>query len=107
MSKLLTKIIDAHGGLDRWDGFTTVDATIVTDGALWGMKGLVQDQDPRRITVWLHDERSSLKPFGDPNWHSDFVPNHVAIEHADGTLGFAKDRRDCGCGGHGFLRRSL
>ncbi len=34
----------------------------------------------------------------------------AAADYDDGLpkeLGFAKGRRDCGCGGHGFLRRSL
>ena len=51
MTELLAEIIEAHGGLDRWNGFSKVEATIVTDGALWGMKNLTQDQEPRRMTV--------------------------------------------------------
>jgi hypothetical protein len=64
MTELLATIIEAHGGLDRWAGFSKVEATIVTDGALWGMKNLWQDQDPRRMTAWLHEQHSSVAPFG-------------------------------------------
>jgi hypothetical protein len=64
MTELLATIIEAHGGLDRWTGFSKVEATIVTDGALWGMKNLWQDQDPRRMTAWLHEQHSSVAPFG-------------------------------------------
>jgi hypothetical protein len=67
MSDLLDDVIAAHGGLTRWKAFATVRATIVTDGTLWGMKGLVQDPDPREMTVWLHEERALLMPFGAPN----------------------------------------
>ena len=74
MNKLLAKIVEAHGGLDRWRRFNRVEATIVTGGAFWGMKNLTQDQDPRRMTVWLHEERSSVAPFGDPDWHTEFTP---------------------------------
>ena len=48
VTELLAKIIEAHGGLERWNGFSKVEATIVTNGALWGMKNLTQDQDPRQ-----------------------------------------------------------
>ena len=64
MSELLARIVEAHGGLDRWRSFNRVEATIVTGGGFWGMKNLTQDQDPRRMTVSLHEERSSVAPFG-------------------------------------------
>ncbi len=40
MTELLANIIVAHGGLERWKNFSRVEATIVTNGALWGMKNL-------------------------------------------------------------------
>jgi hypothetical protein len=85
MNDLLANIVEAHGGLDRWRGFNRIEATIVTGGldrwrgfnrieativtggAFWGIKSLTQDQDPRRMTVWLREERASVAPFGDPD----------------------------------------
>jgi hypothetical protein len=32
MSELLAKVIDAHGGMDRWKSYQQVDATIVSGG---------------------------------------------------------------------------
>ena len=66
MKDLLTNIIDAHGGIDRWNSFQKVEATIVSGGELWGMKGLVQDANPRRMTVSLHEEFASVTPFEPP-----------------------------------------
>jgi hypothetical protein len=86
VNELLASIVEAHGGLDHWRGLDRVEATIVTDGALWGMKNLTQDQDPRRMTVSLHDERSSVEPFGDPDWHTEFTPARIAILRSDGTV---------------------
>jgi hypothetical protein len=86
MTELLATIIEAHGGLDRWTGFSKVEATIVTDGALWGMKNLWQDQDPRRMTAWLHEQHSSVAPFGDPDWHTDFTPGRIAILQRNNTV---------------------
>jgi hypothetical protein len=28
MNELLGRILDAHGGMDRWNGYTKVDATM-------------------------------------------------------------------------------
>lgn len=38
-SELLQMALEAHGGLSRWGCFATVQATIVTGGQLFGMKG--------------------------------------------------------------------
>jgi hypothetical protein len=86
MSKLLEDVIIAHGGLARWKALTTVQATIVTGGAFWGMKSLVQDPMPRTMKVWLHDERSSVQPFGAPDQRTAFTPERIAIEKTDGTI---------------------
>ena len=92
MNKLLASIVEAHGGFDRWRRFNRVEATIVTGGTLWGMKNLTQDQDPRRMSVSLHEEVSSVAPFGDPDWHTEFTPERVAILRGDGTV--VAERRD-------------
>jgi hypothetical protein len=46
----LDAVLDAHGGLDRWQRFSTIEATIVSGGKLWEIKGQPQDpsQDARR-----------------------------------------------------------
>lgn len=38
MNELLAKIIDAHGGLDRWRQYKKVEATIVSGGGLFPLK---------------------------------------------------------------------
>jgi hypothetical protein len=65
-SRLLAEVIDAHGGLERWNAHKRVEATIVSGGGFFALKGLIQDPDPRRITVWLHEQRASLLPYGAP-----------------------------------------
>ena len=35
MNKLLARIVEAHGGLDRWRRFNRIEAAIVTAGAFW------------------------------------------------------------------------
>ena len=86
MNELLARILDAHGGTDRWNGYAKVEATIVSGGGLFPLKGVPQDPNPRRMTVWLHEERSSVFPFGAPDQRTMFTPERIAIEKVDGTL---------------------
>jgi hypothetical protein len=86
MSELLAEILEAHGGLERWNELERVDATIVSGGGLFPLKGVPQDSSPRRMTVWLHEERSSVFPYGAPDQRTMFTPGRVAVERLDGTL---------------------
>jgi hypothetical protein len=86
VSDLLDLAVAAHGGIERWNAYTTASATIVSGGQLWAIKGVVQDDAPRRLTVALHQEWSSLTPFGQPDWRTDFTPDRIAIKASDGTI---------------------
>ena len=86
MNELLTKVLDAHGGLERWRSYNKVEATIVSGGGFFPLKGALQDANPRRMTVWLHEERSSVAPYGAPDQRTMFTPERIAIEKLDGTM---------------------
>src|SRR5260370_9484888 len=86
MNDLLTQVIAAHGGLNRWNAYERVDATIVSGGGLFPLKGVLQDRNPRRMTVWLHEERASVTPYGAPDQRTMFTPDRVAIEKPDGAV---------------------
>jgi hypothetical protein len=51
MNELIGRILDAHGGMDRWNGYEKVDAKIVSGGGLFALKGMLQDSNPRRMNV--------------------------------------------------------
>jgi len=51
--------------MDRWRDYEKVEATIVAGGGFFPLKGMIQDATPRRLTAWLHQERSSVLPFGE------------------------------------------
>ena len=74
MNELLAGILDAHGGMDRWRAYQKVEATIVTGGGFFALKGVLQDPNPRRMTAWLHEERSSVTPYGAPDQRTMFTP---------------------------------
>ena len=86
MNELLARILDAHGGMHLWNGYERVEATIVTGGGFFPFKGVIQDSSPRRMTVWLHEERSSVFPYGAPDQRTMFTPERIAIEKLDGRV---------------------
>ena len=86
MTGLLDAVLDAHGGLDKWRQFSEVQATIVTGGQLWAIKGQPQDPMPRRMTVASDREWASLRPFGADDQKTAFSPERVAIEKLDGRV---------------------
>lgn len=86
MNQLLAEIVDAHGGMNRWNEYQKVQATIVSGGGLFQLKGIPQDSAPRRMSVWLHEERSSVMPYGAPDQRTMYTPERIAIEKLDGTL---------------------
>ena len=86
MSDTLDSALEAHGGLDRWRRFSRVRAFIVSGGELWGIKGLVQDQSPRQMTVALKRQWASVAPYGAPDQRTDFTPGRIAIEKVDGPI---------------------
>src|SRR5215813_3439099 len=86
MNQLLSRILDAHGGIDRWRDYEKVEATIVAGGGFFPLKGMIQDATPRRLTAWLHQERSSVLPFGAPDQRAMSTLGRIAIEKLDGTV---------------------
>ena len=85
MNQLLSRILDAHGGMDRWRDLEKVEATIVAGGGFYPLKGMINDTTPRRLTAWLHQERASVLPFGAADQRTMFTPERIAIEKLDGT----------------------
>jgi hypothetical protein len=100
MNELLARIIDAHGGMDSWNRYERVEATIVSGGGLFPLKGVAQDPSPRRMAVWLQEERSSVSPYGAPDQRTMFTPDRIAIEKLDGTLVAERDAPTDSFAGH-------
>jgi hypothetical protein len=102
MGDLLETAIDAHGGLERWNQLEGVSARLIQGGALWGLKGHAGVLDDVVVTMRLHDERVSHRPFGAADLHSVFTPERVAIENGDGTVVEALDQPRASFAGHAF-----
>jgi hypothetical protein len=86
MNELLTRVLDAHGRLERWRGYNKVAATIVSGGGFFALKGVMADANPRRLAVWLREERLSVAPYGAADQRTMFAPDRITIEKLDGTI---------------------
>ncbi|MQW36728.1 hypothetical protein [Sinorhizobium meliloti] len=86
MNELLAGILEAHGRMENWRRYDRIEATIVSGGGLFALKGVPQDSTPRRMTVWLNEQRSSVFPFGASDQRTMFTSDRIAIERLDGTL---------------------
>jgi len=100
MSNLLETVIEAHGGLERWNQLDAVSARLVQGGALWAIKGQQGVLDDVFIRASLHQERVSHHPFGAPDRRSAFTPERVAIETTSGDIVEALEQPRASFAGH-------
>ncbi|MFJ9917418.1 hypothetical protein [Actinacidiphila glaucinigra] len=100
MNELLTAAIEAHGGSARWRALTRARATLVSGGLLFALKGLPQDPEPREMTVLLHEQHASVRPFGAPDQKTDFTPGRVSIDKVDGRVVAARENPRSSFSGH-------
>lgn len=84
MSNLVDEVLDVYGGAARWKQIQTITAHKKFGGAIWDIKGVPGIVDDGEITVWVQQQRTSLRPFTAPNLKSDYTPGRVAIETLDG-----------------------
>ncbi len=99
---LLSDALDAHGGLARWRKLKGLSSTIVTGGRLWAIKGIELTPEPRTATTDFHRQRTTIAPFGGPEWTMTWVPDRVAIEDGDGRLIAGRDQPREAFAGHGY-----
>jgi hypothetical protein len=100
MADLLETVIEAHGGLERWNQLDNVSARLIQNGVLWPLKGQAGVLDDVVVTASLHEERVAHRPFGAADRHSAFTPERVAIETGDETVLEALDQPRASFAGH-------
>jgi hypothetical protein len=86
MNDLLAFVLDAHGGLKRWNEFEALKAEVSIDGAIWHLKqqaGLLAD---KVFEINTHTERVTITPFTTADRRSVFVPDRLTLETLDGTI---------------------
>src|SRR6202022_3358191 len=86
MADLLSSVIAAHGGLDRWRAVRAIDVTFNFSGGLLDLKGYPGHRRPS-VSVDAATPRTVFQRLGDESddrWI--FTPNRVWIERRDGTI---------------------
>lgn len=86
MTDLLTSVLNAYGGVDRWRELTSVTARKRFGGAIWDIKAVPGIVDDGEITVWIKDQRTSLSPFTAPDLKTAYTPQRVGIETTAGDI---------------------
>jgi hypothetical protein len=86
MSDLLNIAIAAHGGLERWSQFRTLQAEMAIRGAIFEAKRIAGLQDDVTSEVQLHEERVTVDQFGGPNRRLRFLPNRLTLESFEGDI---------------------
>jgi hypothetical protein len=92
MTDLIDFAVNAAGGLHRFNSFGSVSAQLHHSGGLWQLKqreGVLTDS---RVTVQLHEQRVSHRPFAPSTDHSVYTPSRVEIHRQDHTLVEALDQ---------------
>ncbi len=85
MNDLLALAIEAHGGLDRWNSFTKLQADVSFGGAIWQVKQQPDLLQNNRIEIGTHAQRLAIVPLVRSDLRSTFVPERLALEDADGN----------------------
>jgi hypothetical protein len=80
MTEILDLAITAHGGLDRFNRFSSVTAKLHQGGVLWTLKGKPTVLEDCSVKVDLNRERVSHWPFAPTQNRSVFTPDRVIIE---------------------------
>jgi hypothetical protein len=86
MNDLFKLVIEAHGGLDRFNQFRSVSFYQRLRGAIWELKGQDKVLDEVRVTVDLHQQHTTFAPFKLPNQHAVFTAGRVTVETSEGEV---------------------
>ena len=84
MASLLDEVLDAHGGLDRWNQLEQVHAHLIQGGVVWALKGHPGQLSDVSVTANLHKQWVTHEPFLSPVLPSIYTLDQVIIEKTDG-----------------------
>src|ERR1700691_3426094 len=86
MIDLLKMAVEAHGGIERWNKFSTLRTELSIGGAIWELKrqpGLLSD---KTFEIQTKEEQLSITPFSSPGLRAVFSPSRQTLETSDGTV---------------------
>ncbi len=88
MDKLLSQVIEAHGGLARWSAVTGLTAHMTIGGPFWASKGQPAILGEQTVDLDARHEHIGLTPFGGADWTLEFGtgPDHVVVRDVEGDV---------------------
>jgi hypothetical protein len=92
MSELRDLVIDAHGGIARWNKVKTIEGDMSITGGLWARKGWPDVLKNVHVTAAAGNQWISYQPFIREGMRSSCTPDHTVIETLDGKP--VKDRKN-------------
>ena len=84
MNTLIEQILEAHGGLARWQSHDRLSAHLSQGGILWPLKGHGGKLDEVDVQIELKQQWTSHAPFGAADRRTAVTPQRAVIETADG-----------------------
>jgi len=84
--ELLALAISAHGGMEKWKAYNSLNAELAFGGATWALKGQEGILSDVTFQATLHEQTASFGEFITPDYKTSFRPGRVAIERKGGEL---------------------
>ncbi|MET7433640.1 hypothetical protein ABZT16_32480 [Streptomyces flaveolus] len=86
MRDLVGTVIEAHGGLDRYDRYGSATVHFRLGGSLWRLKGREGILRHAAVRLDLHRQHASHYPFTAPRLRTFFTADRVAVETVGGEV---------------------
>ncbi|WP_028800062.1 hypothetical protein [Streptomyces sp. 142MFCol3.1] len=80
MDDLVTTVIEAHGGLDRYNRFSSATVHFRLGGSLWRLKGQEGTLSQGAVRLSLHRQYASHHPFTAAGLWTSVTARRVAVE---------------------------
>jgi len=86
MNDLLDFVLDAHGGLNRWSGVSTLTANLAAGGPFFGQQGFPDAFGDETLTIDTRRQHAVFTPWTAPGQSLTFDtdPERVVLQTADG-----------------------
>ncbi|WP_233838537.1 hypothetical protein [Paraburkholderia sp. ZP32-5] len=94
MDQLTQTVLDAHGGVERWNALHGIEISGSALGPLWTRKGYHEVFKDISISIDCHRQFVSFNPFIETGARSLCTPDETVIESASGAKSVRANPRD-------------
>ena len=94
MDSLLSQVIDAHGGLERWSRVDRLAARLTIGGPFWQGKGQPSAAGRKTVEADTRQERIGLTPFAAADWDLELSADPELVTVTDAEEAVVEQRSD-------------